>query len=276
MVSVVINFATSEAPFLGPCLQGVAPFAEEVIVSVCDHFFDGLPEDRELLEAIYRAHPHVHFVQYPFSEKNFYGGHSAYFWHNIGRMIGVHFAKADYVLFLDADEIVEGERLKKWLSTLRETRAAYLAGYWYIGEATFRSEVIERTSLLVEREAIRYDALMHAQERAGTYHFVEGKKLDWVGEEAPMVHHYSWVRSREGLRRKVESWGHRSERNWREIIEEGFSGEDFVHGYPLSQVESDLVFSHYEKKRGEKPKNVTYLNTSDVHKIDIGLKLAHD
>lgn len=270
MLSVVINFATSESQLLSSCIAGVKEVADEVIVSVCDHFFDGTPEDRDLLEAIYCTHPDVHFVQYPFSEDNFYGCRSPHFWHNMGRLVGAHFAKGKYLLFLDADEVVEGEALQAWLPQLEGYAAAYLAVYWYIGEPSLRAEVIEQTSLIVKRSALRYEALMHAQERAALFHFTEGKKLEWVGEEAPMVHHYSWVRSKEALLRKVSSWGHRSERNWLEVIEKGFSGEDFVHGYPLKQVEPRIVLSEYDRSR-KGPKNVTCLSKRDVHKIDLEL-----
>jgi len=36
------------------------------IVPVCDHFFDGSPENRPLLEKIYSAFPEILFIEYPF------------------------------------------------------------------------------------------------------------------------------------------------------------------------------------------------------------------
>ena len=82
-LATVINFSTNEAPFLSHCLEEVAHFSNQIVVSICDHFFDGTPEDLALLHSIYHAHPHVQFIQYAWSDKNFYGQHSTYFWHNL-------------------------------------------------------------------------------------------------------------------------------------------------------------------------------------------------
>ena len=61
-------------------------------------------------------------------------------------------------------------------------------------------------------------------------------------EGTPFVHHYSWVRTKEEMLKKVENWGHKHDKNWTSLIEEEFSrpfnGTDFVHGYSYNIVEN--------------------------------------
>ena len=58
----------------------------------------------------------------------------------------------------------------------------------------------------------------------------------------PMMHHFSWVRSKDEMITKVKNWGHASDKNWILLIEEEFSrsfnGTDFVHGYNYNIVEN--------------------------------------
>ncbi|NGX59748.1 MAG: hypothetical protein KR126chlam3_00905 [Chlamydiae bacterium] len=281
MFATIINFSSNEAPFLRQCLEEVLCFSDQILVCVSDRFFDGTPEDLSLLKGIYASHPNIDFIQYPFSKDNFYGKHSAHFWHNIGRMIGTHFLKAEItnVLFLDADEIVEGKRFRRWLETfpIQDYAALRLSCYWYFREAKYRANEVEDTPLLISKAALHYEALMHPEERAGTFHLAEGKKLRFVEKERPLIHHYSWVRSKEGLFRKVQTWGHKNERNWEELIEEEFSkpfsGRDFVHGYSFEEVEPLHKWHQYD--RAEKiAENVTILTTRDIHKIDLHLRFG--
>jgi len=281
VLATVINFSSNEAPFLKACLEEALRFSDQILVPVCDHFFDGSAENRPLLNAIYASHPQVQFIEYAWSEKNFYANHSTHFWHNLSRLIGSYFLKEEieHVLFLDVDEIVDGEVFAKWLESfsLADYTALRLACYWYFREAKYQALQWEDTPLLISKAALHYDALMHPSERAGTFHLAEGKKLRSITSEdgLPMVHHYSWVRSKEALLRKVSCWGHRDERDWPRLIEEEFSkefsGTDFVHSYAFQEVKPFFQPHHYPVA-GKNLGNVHYLNTQDIHKIDLELK----
>ncbi len=202
MLATIVNFSTNEALFLKHCLEEALFFSDQIIVPVCDHFFDGTPENRELLDSIYAAHPEVQFIEYAWSKENFYGDHPTHFWHNLSRLLGSHFLspEIEYVLFLDVDEIVEGKGFAKWLEEfpLEDFSALRLACYWYFREAKFQALQWEDTPLLISKAALHYDALMHPHERAGTFHLAQGEKMRHVNsnEQMPMIHHYSWVRSK--------------------------------------------------------------------------------
>lgn len=281
MLATIVNFSSNEAPFLKACLDEALHFSDQILIPVCDHFFDGSPENHRLLEMIYAAHPEAQFIQYAWSKENFYAGHSTHFWHNLSRLLATAFLQPEieYVLFLDVDEILEGQTFANWLThfPLSNYAALRLACYWYFREAKFQALQWEDTPLLVRKSALHYDAIMHPHERGGTFHLAEGEKLRHVTSEKnlPMVHHYSWVRSKEALLRKVACWGHRDERDWRALIEtefaKEFSGTDFVHGYGFKEVEP-LLKPHTYSCSDKKISNVRYLKTPDIHKIDLELK----
>ncbi len=277
MITTVISFSSADAKFFDACLKGVAPFSQQIIGVASDHFFDQVEEDLAALRGVYAAHPEVEFVQYPFSIDSFYGNHSPKFWHNVSRMVGAHFAKGEYILFLDVDEIVEGERFLEWLERfpIGEYEALHLACHWYFREAKYRASVVEDTPLLIRRKGIDYEGLMQPQERLGMFYGTRGRRKRLVEEKNPLIHHYSWVRTKEEMLRKVKSWGHSRERNWEALVEEEFSrpfsGTDFVHGYEFEEVEPTLSLKQYER-REKNSENVRVLTMRDVHKIDLQLK----
>jgi hypothetical protein len=56
-----------------------------------------------------------------------------------------------------------------------------------------------------------------------------------------LMHHFSWVRSKDEMLQKVDSWGHKFDKDWISLIHEEFSrpfnGTDFVHNYAYNIVE---------------------------------------
>ena len=63
----------------------------------------------------------------------------------------------------------------------------------------------------------------------------------------PMFHHYSWVRTREEMLKKVKSWAHHKDRDWTSLVEKEFerkfnSQTDtcFVHNYKYVEVEPHI------------------------------------
>jgi hypothetical protein len=272
-IGAVINFTTNEARFLNQCLAEVGSFASEVIVPICSHFFDGQAEDRSLLAKIYAAHPKTHFIEYPFEKSSYSPTH----WHNVSRLVGLSelSEEIDWLLFLDADEIVEGRRFLEWLNgfPLDDYAALQMACYWYFRSPRWRSARVEDSPLLIKRSAITYEGLMHPHERRGLFHLVQDEKMTFVSKKTPLFHHYSWVRTKEEMVRKVKSWGHRAERDWVDLVQREFSTpfsyREFVHGEPLHEVDPFLKEREYGAGEGSAKR----LTSRDVHKREILLKL---
>ena len=251
-IAAVINFCSNEARFIGPCIEEARQFAKQIIVVVCDHFFDGVIENRPLLEQIYRAHPECLFLEYPFipseiPRRIFEDVSPAHFWHSCSRLVGASYLNEgiEAILFLDADEIPDGRAFAQWLeaSDYQQNTVMKLSNYWYFREPIYQALSWEDSIVLVQTRAITHDLILHEEERDAIYNRLPGPKRRHVTgpDGEPMFHHFSWVRTKDEMLKKVCSWGHKGDRNWTELVEREFSlpfqGTDFIHGYQYRTIE---------------------------------------
>ncbi len=247
MIAAIINFCTTDSRFLKACIEQTRVFAHQIIIPVCDHFFDGTPEDEEQLDQIYRSFPDCQFIQYPFIA-NKLPPQRPYFWPNLSRYIALQQLDPliETVLFFDADEIPDGRRVAEWLDTgeYKEYNALKINNYWYFREPIYQALGCQASILMVQRYAIDPNSVISGLEREGIFDAVfEPKKNDVYGLDGlPMFHHYSWVRTKEEMIKKTSTFTHRHDRDWRSMIEEEFSGPfsgvDFVHGFQFKTVDS--------------------------------------
>ncbi len=250
-ISTIVNFCSNESRFIQATLEQAQLFSQQVIVPVCDHFFDGTPENRPLLEQIYAAFPSCLFVEYPYlpqkiPKKMWKKVAPAHFWHSLSRLVGFSCLDEDVesVLFLDADEVPDGRRFFEWLecSDYRHHTALKLANYWYFREPSNQALRFEDSVVLAQKRALEFEILLHQDERDAIYNLLPGPKRRNVGgpDGAPMFHHYSWVRTKEEMLQKVSAWGHKGERDWPALVNEEFAspfrGTDFIHGYNYRSV----------------------------------------
>jgi hypothetical protein len=258
-IASVISFCSNDWRFFSKAIEGIRPFSQQMIVTVCDHFFDGTPENYPLLEEVYRAYPDVEFIEFAYDSKHSYNSYSTYFpdhplwrheWHNTGRWIAALLCDSaiEYLYFCDGDEVTEGERFLEWLDSFdyQSWDAMRFACHWYFREARYRADAQDDMCLLVKKSAISPDMWWSEHERMGIYLSIAGAKRQGVrGREGnPLVHHYSWVRTKEELLKKFSSWGHFWERDWEGLVEREFQGTfkgiDFIRGY--SYMEEDPSF----------------------------------
>ncbi len=284
-LGTIINFCSNDYPFLRHCIDSVKSVSAQVVVPVCDHFFDGKEENRDTLNRIYAENPDVQFIEFPFNkDKSLYGAHSSVYWHNLGRMIGRFFLKEEifYAFFLDCDEIADTLRFSEWLKTFpyQDYVAIRFYNYWYFRESRLQAKSWEDSPLLVKKEILDGSILMVERERIGIYDGVFGNKTRRIPgiDGKPMFHHYSWVRTKEQLMRKVVSWGHNWQRDWSAQIEEEFShdfnGTDFVHGYEFIEVSPYILLDILKKPKAFSDcdfAHVRKLSHEDVVKIDVSL-----
>ena len=254
MIAVVINYCTNDYRFLSACLSEARKFSSEIIVPVCDHFFDGVVEDRVLLERSYAEHPDVKFVEFAFDREP-YGLYATikegdpdwiHYWHSTSRYVGNEFVSsaAEYVLFLDVDEVVDGEKMRNWLKAFAYTDfdAIRFTSYFYFREARFQATKVMRNGLLVRKLKLTPDLLLDVRERRGVFDHLVGNRLEDVYslDGQPLVHHYSWVKTKAEMQKKVVSWGHHLDKDWLQLIEEEFAApfdlKDRFWGFDYREV----------------------------------------
>lgn len=273
-VRTCVSASSLERPFLRRLLSECARFSTRVAVSYCSHLYSGEPEDLDLFQDLRHefdeSHPGIfQFVQYESKGNNSCANH------NSARVTGFRALKNNedpsvspwWVLFLDADEIPDGEAMRCWINqqgvtnTNLEPSTAYkLSNYWYFLLPTLRADALEDSVLLLPHSSVTVEGLQDRRERDGilahTFGIARVKRGVLGDGGLPMFHHYSWVRTRPDLLRKVEHWGHRLDRPWRQLLEhawalidrssssssrkeidgEGLPSRDFVHGYKLLRV----------------------------------------
>lgn len=262
-IAVVINYCTNDYRFIGASVREAAKFAFQIIVPVCDHFFDGSPENENLFEKTIKENPEAKFIKFSYEEKAPpFPGH--WFWKLVPRSYGLRpfygdpylickarflgcqsvSVDADYILFLDADEIVDGDEFKRWLAEGKYVNfdAVNFLCYWYFRDPKYQATTFEKCGLLIKRNAVKEKSFFSYKERWQLFDKTRGKKKRGaVGlDRLPMIHHYGWARNNEEMLKKVATWGHRDERDWTKLVEEEFShdfrGRDFLRNYSYKTV----------------------------------------
>ncbi|MBI2742291.1 MAG: hypothetical protein HYX48_00035 [Chlamydiales bacterium] len=258
-LATVISFCTNDWRFLERSIQEARLFSDLIMIVICDHFFDGSLEDLALIEECYRRYPDCSFIEFAFDPEKPYGRSSPFahedldrvhHWHNTTRLLPFYLLpkEIESILFLDADEIVDGKRFAAWIKDFpfEEYSALRLATYWYSRSPYTCASIFPDSTMLAKRRALTPDLLLHDDERIGTFLRTPGPKQKGVvaKDGLPLVHHYSWVRTKEELFKKTETWGHHWERDWKSLIEKAESEKhiekEFVRGYEI--VETSLFF----------------------------------
>lgn len=246
-VATIINYCTNEYKFVNHCINEVKTFSEQVIVPVCDHFFDGISEDRELLDKTYNEHLNdAQFFEYKY-DSDIFNNLQGCAVHGVSRLLGFNQINEDieYILFIDADEIIDGARFKELLDkrNFKNYNAILFSNYWYFRDVKFRAKTIESSVLLIKKSVLSPEIILHERDRLGIFLSAPGNKMGRVNgiDGKPLAHHYSWVRTKDEMLRKVKTFGHKASRDWVSLVEKEFSHEfkntDFVHGYEYEVVE---------------------------------------
>lgn len=228
-ISTVISYCSTEKRFINECIKSAEEFSNKVIVTVGDHLFDGTPEDLSLINQNKKENPNAEFLLFSWKR-----GKPSRYWHNYGRYIGAKLVEdnCEWVLFLDADEIINTEVFGEFYRCLsKDVYSYWLSSYWYFRERYYRAKQRENNSVLVQS---KYSTKFDLEKNEEREQLINPKSLvDVMFNGTPLIHHYSWVRTKEEMTQKVKAWGHNKDKDWLSLIEEEFSrpfnGSCFVH-----------------------------------------------
>jgi hypothetical protein len=257
MIGVVINYCSNEQMFIRHTLNECSKFTKDIIVSYGSQMYDGTPETFD--ETLVKEYPHVRFLKYevdltlsPDKLEGVVRRPTAY-WCNLARWQGIQAMPlhVEWILFIDADEVPEGTKFQTWLnnSSLDDRSLYKLANYWYFKEPTNQSQTWEDSVLMVPRKHITRAAVFHDDERDGIVKVTNLKQNRMVHgvEGTPMFHHYSWVRTKEGLIKKIRTWAHRDDifngADAEAVVNYIYRNDDVndvVHNYTYNKVTSRI------------------------------------
>jgi hypothetical protein len=243
MISTVLQYSTLDFRFLEVNLKQLSKFSDEIIIPVCDHFFNGDIENVEILQKSYEIiskFPKCNVYEFEWQGLNTNSG----YYHNLSRLIGTELSKNDWLLFVDADEIVD-DGFGEWYDTVKHTDNSYwLTCYWYFREPIYQSTKTESAGLLIRKKDCNWNInLREERQQLFSHKLINGDhNLILSKENKPLVHHYSWYRSEKEMLQKVINWGHKNDTNWIDLVKEEFSrpfnGTDFIHKYEYNIVEN--------------------------------------
>jgi len=258
--SVIINYCSNESCFIHAILQECQKFTNEIIVSYGSHLYDGTPEDTDHIDKLRFTYPTVTFVEYnvnpnlsPSEMKGITHRPSAY-WHNVARLTAVNALKDRnrWVFVLDADEIPEGDHVRKWLVVMHNMVGAFaqnecykLATYWYFKDPTNQAMTLEDSILLIHASHLTENNIMGDFERD---HLIAASKTllkrQVRGLEGKVLfHHFSWCRPRVALEHKIRHWGHNHEYDADTVIREIYKNDDvndIIHRYKYTKVPNEF------------------------------------
>ena len=112
---------------------------------------------------------------------------------------------------------VETDKFIKFINDpLFKNYDSYKLGcYWYFREKNYQATTYEYSPVLIKKNLINIDPNNLQYEREQMYELLNiTNKSHVLIEEKPLVHHYSWVRTKEEMLRKVKSWGHSGDTSW--------------------------------------------------------------
>lgn len=257
MIDVVINYCSIDYKFIKRNIEECIKFGNRIMVVVCDHLLDGTPENMDDVQRIaetFREFPNVHVIQYEWDSTK-----DAKYHHNMSRWIGLSFCEEEHVLLLDADEIIDGDTMKEYLSTgdYLQYDVQALKCYWYFREPIYRAKQTEMAGCIYRKSVCTQEVIFAKNERwAYTNHPHLKVREQLTHNNKIMCHHFSWVRTKEEMLTKVRNWAHKNDYHtfrmgqirvgmgWNDVIEEEFTrpfnGTDFIHGYQYDIVDSLL------------------------------------
>lgn len=247
-ITTVINYCTNDYQFIRDCVEQASLFSHEILVPYSTSFFDGTEENEDLLKQTILENPKARFLHFDFdSTKNV----NSLYWIAFARYHGWKNSsgRTDFILFLDADEIVDGKSFVDWLAIypLNRLNAVKPANYWYFRETRFQALTYEDSTVLVRKKLLTESMFLDKNDRGNIFSGIPEPKQQMVlGDHSkPMIHHYSWVRTKEGMLRKIMSLKPVHDRDWFGLVENEFSrdftGRDFVKGYKFKTVRPFII-----------------------------------
>jgi hypothetical protein len=265
----VIISNSDDLCFLKANLEQITPIFKIIVISIGTKLWNGEAENEtlisEFIEQTLNKYNNVSIIRYDIPNEEIVimknAVKSEMYWESHARWVAYQYLcnksntsniVYDYILFLDSDEIVDGELFTTWLNTneYKKYDVMKLLNYWYWRTPMYRAkEYYEDSVVFIKNQTFNPLHLFSDYGRHGLYECIinpSSKIRNYNFRGKPMIHHYSWVRTKEGMLRKVQSWGHRNDKkDWVALVEKEYSipfnGTDFLKGLEYEEV--DDIFS---------------------------------
>jgi len=257
-LSIIINYCSKDKAFIYINIEECLKITYNIIVSCGNKLFDGENEDLNHLQSLQEKYPLIKVLIFDvnLNEYNPLNYRKNAYFPNKARLLGYKEAKKIYdtnwYLFIDVDEIPDAEIFLKNIQRFDDPNITYkFFTFTYFREPIYLSNFMESLVLLCHKNNITNKSLMHPMER--TFYISNNERMDNsiiininhkvvdvldINSNQPIFHHFSWVRSKENMIKKIRGWSHRDDKDWISIIE-----EEFTHDFNFT----DFVYKEKEK-----------------------------
>jgi len=193
-IGVIVSYCSYDWRTIDAVLEGLRPIASSIVVSASTHFFDGIPEESHHLQNLAQLHPDIQFIEYLYSEKTLYGlapavapsdSDWAHYWHSVSRYVPLPLfdASFDWILFVDADEVIDPSGFKAFFATISEKdyQAIRFGSYFYFRSARYRAlSGHSHGPLMIRRSQVRPEEVLDVGERRNLMEKIVGKKIHFL------------------------------------------------------------------------------------------------
>jgi hypothetical protein len=236
-LGIVVPYCSNEEDLIDQVLDSLTQVSDNIVVVCMTHFFNGEEDTKGLEKVQSLVKKGIKAKVMPWKE---IPGAPQNFWIKEMRLYGFQaLSNCDWVLFVDSDEVLrQPKNFLTWFDSIKENvdTSYKLCCYWYFLSKRRRSKVIEDSIVLVHRQCLSFGSFrLTTSERenlsaSARHQFRNVRDL----ENQVMFDHYSWVRPKDVLLRKVSTWGHRNDRDWLQLVHTAFEQDilttpDFVH-----------------------------------------------
>jgi len=243
IIEAIVLYSSNDSRFASQCIHSLMQLGIKTHVITYSHMWNGTPENTELInKSISEFKDNKLFQHYRIDWEE---GQSPWYWEGLGRYLGTQQVSdaSDYILYIDIDEIVDPVKFDEWIKTgdYNNYDTVKLTTYWYWREPIYQATQLEDSVVMLKTQLAKQISFQPAGREI--YFNCSNNSARNVGYQDPMIHHYSWVRTKEQMLNKVSNWGHAGDRkDWNKLVEEEYSrpfnGKDFLHGYAYKIVDN--------------------------------------
>lgn len=210
-VGVSIVYSSINKIFVDTLINECLKFTDDIVLAQSATLYNGETDEQYNNDKITKV---------TYNHEQTYDHHLK---HNLARLATYELLKNEYILFLDADEIPEGKRFKNFIDNGLYYPSYKIANYFYYKSPQYQAQAIHDSPLLITKNSVNVKELtQNTLERDGLVnaHTIRMSTHD----NLPLIHHYSWVNTKKNIAKKIATWGHKNDKNWKEVID---SWDDF-------------------------------------------------
>jgi hypothetical protein len=220
MFDTAIPFCTYDIRYIDKVINSVRGVTNKIIIVYSDKLFNGENENLELINSVKERNSDCIFYKMDFEP-----GKSSRYHNSKSRDLSCQISLTDNILFLDADEIFEKNKLDNWIKSNKLPDVVSFSNYWYYRDSKYRVGYIDDSIVMVNKKYCTKDLLYTEMDRSVFKLIDIPNRILHARDEndKPFCHHFSWVLTKDEMLKKIRSWPHKDDRDWKPLVEEEFS-----------------------------------------------------